>query len=123
MSIKEKLFKFLFPSEWNELDLLRWMRSSYEQAIENDNDKEKLYEKAIMDLKEKNGYLDKIKNLEAENAILKQYYNEAEPTTSEIRERVNLQLMALMFSSIQFARQPYRYSYYPFIDPNGKIML
>lgn len=76
-----------------------------------------------MDLKEKNEYLDKIKNLEAENAILKQYYNEAEPTTSEIRERVNLQLMALMFSNIQFARQPYRYSYYPFIDPNGKIML
>lgn len=76
-----------------------------------------------MDLKEKNEYLDKIKNLEAENAILKQYYNEAEPTTSEIRERVNLQLMGLMFSSIQLTRQSYRYSYYPFIDSNGRIML
>lgn len=106
MSIKEKFFRFLFPSEWMELDLLREMRSSYEQA-------------KVMDLKEKNGYLDKIKNLEAENAILKQYYNEAEPTTSEIRERVNMQLMALMISSIQFARRPYGNSYCSFIDTNA----
>lgn len=120
MNIKERLFKFLFPSEWMELDSLRGMQSLYEQAIEND--KKKLYEK-LMNLKEKNGYLDKIKNLEAENAILKQYYNEAEPATSEIRERVNLQLMGLMISSIQFARQPYGYSYYPFIDPSIRTML
>ena len=120
MSIKERLFKFLFPSEWMELDILRGMKSSYEQVIEDDE--KKLYEK-VMDLKEKNGYLDKIKNLEEENAILKQYYNEAEPATSEIRERVNLQLMELMFSRIQFARQPYGYSYYPFINSNARIML